>query len=187
MKRVLIIVFTVLSLILFVNVIYYSNFYKKQINYITNLLDRQVQIVGLSVDNTNLNFLSDLNRISFTDDLVRFFTDPQNERRAIENMKLFYSKYQDFITGIRIFDNKKNEFTLRKDEEWLDQKFITNLQNEIVNPEGLFFNNKRYNISFLFFPIMRLWATLLYQLISRNISMHYSLSSTLLTTSGSGC
>jgi len=144
MKRVLIIVFTVLSLILFVNVIYYSNFYKKQINYITNLLDRQVQIVGLSVDNTNLNFLSDLNRISFTDDLVRFFTDPQNERRAIENMKLFYSKYQDFITGIRIFDNKKNEYTLRKDEEWLDQKFITNLQNEIVNPEGLFFNNKRY-------------------------------------------
>ncbi|MBN2633714.1 MAG: response regulator [Bacteroidales bacterium] len=144
MKRVFTIVFSVLFIIIFLNVIYYYNFYKKQINYITNLLDRQVQIVGLSVDNTNLNFLSDLNRISFTDDLVKFFTNQENETRAIENMKLFYSKYQDFITGMRIFDNRKNEYTLRKDEDWLDQKFTTNLQNEIISPEGLFFNNRRF-------------------------------------------
>jgi signal transduction histidine kinase/CheY-like chemotaxis protein len=144
MKKLFAIVFSVLFLILLVNFVYYRNLYSKQVDYITTLLNRQVQIAGLAVDNTNLNFLSDLNRISFTDDLVKFFTDPANEHRAKENMKLFYSKYQDFITGIRIFDNKRNEYTLKKDEDWLDQKFFTNVQNEIITPEGLFFNNRKY-------------------------------------------
>ena len=32
-------------------------------------------------------------------------------------MKLFFSKYQDFVTGIKLYDNNKNEFTLKKDDE----------------------------------------------------------------------
>ena len=38
-------------------------------------------------------------------------------------MKKFFSKYQDFVTGIKLYDNNKNEFTLKKDEsdEWLEQ------------------------------------------------------------------
>ena len=28
-------------------------------------------------------------------------------------MKLFFSKYQEFVTGIKFYDNNKNEFTLK--------------------------------------------------------------------------
>lgn len=145
MRKLLITVYAAFFVILIANFFYYRSLYNKQITYITNLLDRQVQIVGLSVDNDNLNFISDLNKISYTDDLVRFFSDPEYENRAKENMKLFYSKYQDLITGIKVYDNKKNEYTLKKEEDWLDQKFITYLQNEIIFPEILAFENKRYN------------------------------------------
>ena len=91
-----------------------------------NCLTRQVQIVGLSVDNTNNGFISDLNQISFSKDLALFFTNPENQYRAKERMKLFFSKYQDFVTGIKLYDNNKNEFTLKKDtesenSEWLEQ------------------------------------------------------------------
>ena len=55
------------------NFFYYKNLYNKQINYIIELLDRQVQIVGLSVDSTNNNFVSDLNQISFSEDLTQVF------------------------------------------------------------------------------------------------------------------
>jgi len=145
MRKLLITVYAAFFVILIANFFYYRSLYNKQITYITNLLDRQVQIVGLSVDNDNLNFISDLNKISYTDDLVRFFSDPAYENRAKENMKLFYSKYQDLITGIKVYDNKKNEYTLKKEEDWLDQKFITYLQNEIIFPEILAYENKRYN------------------------------------------
>lgn len=145
MKKLLITVYAAFFVILIANFFYYRSLYNKQITYITTLLDRQVQIVGLSVDNANFDFISDLNKISYTDDLVKFFSDPEYENRAKENMKLFYSKYQGLITGIKVYDNKKNEYTLKKEEDWLDQKFTTYQQNEIIFPEVLSFENKRYN------------------------------------------
>ena len=39
------------------NYFYYKNLYNKQISYIIELLDRQVQIVGLSVDTYNIMLL----------------------------------------------------------------------------------------------------------------------------------
>jgi len=152
MKKLFIAVYAAFAVILITNFFYYRSLYEKQINYIASLLDRQVQIVGLSVDNANFSFTSDLNKISVTDDLVKFFTYPENENRAKENMKLFYSKYQDLITGIRVYDNNKNEYTLNKEEDWLDQKFKTYQQNEIIFPEKLTYENKRFNY---FLPLYR--------------------------------
>jgi hypothetical protein len=103
--------------------------YNKQISYIVELLDRQVQIVGLAVDSTNNGFISDFNRINFSEDedLGLFFTYPENQARIKEKMKSFFTKYKEFVVGIRLYDNNKNEFTLKRDndsEEWLEQLFI---------------------------------------------------------------
>ena len=96
MKKVLILVYLAFLVIIITNFIYYKNLYNRQINYIVELLDRQVQIVGLTVDSTNNDFLSDLNKISFDEDLELFFNNTDNQYRAMERMKLFFSKYQDF-------------------------------------------------------------------------------------------
>ena len=114
MKKILIMVYTAFLVIMLANYIYYRNLYKRQINYIVALLDRQVQIVGLAVDGTNNSFLSDLNEISYSEDLAMFFKNPDNQYRAIDKMKLFYSKYENFIIGIKLFDNNKNEYTIKK-------------------------------------------------------------------------
>jgi signal transduction histidine kinase/CheY-like chemotaxis protein len=146
MKKLLIAVYSAFFVILIVNFFYYRSLYNKQINYITTLLDRQVQIVGLSVDDANLNFISDLTKSNNAEDLNNFFTDPAGRTRAIENMKLFYSNYQNFITSIKLYDNKRNEYTLKKEmDTWLDQSFITYIQNEIIYPEQPVYENKRYN------------------------------------------
>jgi signal transduction histidine kinase/CheY-like chemotaxis protein len=146
MKKLLIIVYSAFLIILLANFFYYRDLYNKQIDYITTLLDRQVQIVGLAVDDANNNFTSDLTKISHPDDLLNFFTDQSVQKRVEENLKLFYSKYQDLITGIKLYDNKRNAYTLKKDEDtWLPLTFITNVQSELVYPEKLTFDNKRYN------------------------------------------
>ena len=101
MRRILIIVYSAFLMIMLVNYFYYKNLYNNQINYIIELLDRQVQIVGLSVDSTNNGFLKRSKPDNFDEDLDTFFTNPENQYRAKEKMKLFFSKYQDFVTGIK--------------------------------------------------------------------------------------
>ena len=142
MRRVIILVYSAFILIMLINYFYYKNLYQKQISYIVELLDRQDQIVGLEVDSTNNNFVSDLTQINFSQDLTRFF-DKSNEDvkyRAIEELKLFFSKYKDFVTKIRIYDNHLNEFTLSKDEiknVWIPGEYTALDQREIVAMEKL--------------------------------------------------
>jgi len=155
MKRPLIIVYSAVVIILLMNYLYYKSLYNKQINYIIELLDRQVQIVGLSVDNTNNGFLSDLNRISFDEDLQLFFVNKDNQYRATERMKLFFSKYQEFVTGMKLYDNNRNEFTLKQDtetREWLEQTFILHRQAEIFSMEKLTEENKKFDY---YLPLIR--------------------------------
>lgn len=149
MKRLFIIVWSVVAIIALGNYFFYRSLYTRQINYIIELLDRQVQIVGLQVDETNNWFLSDLNQINNDEELTNFFDDPVNQRLAIEKMKLFYSKYQNFIIGMKYYDNSRHQFTLKQDAEtgeWLEsQPYLTQGQTEIFDREKLAMENKRYN------------------------------------------
>lgn len=148
MRRILILVYSAVLIIMITNYIYYKRMYNKQIDYIIELLDRQVQIVGLSVDSTNNGFVSDFNQINFSEDLSHFFTNPGNQALTIEKMKSFFTKYKEFVTGIRLFDNNKNEFTLKKDndtQEWLEQPFILHVQTAIDTIEKLVQENRKYN------------------------------------------
>jgi len=148
MKKLLIFVYTAFVLILLANFFYYRSLYNKQINYITALLDRQVQIVGLSIDGTNNYFTSDLNQIILSGDLKSFFADKEKRYLVTEKMKLFYSKYKDFVTGIKIYDHNRNEYTLKKDEigDWLDQPpYVLHVQGEIIDREKLTEENKKFN------------------------------------------
>lgn len=128
MRRVLILAYSAFAVIMLANYFYYKNLYQKQITYIVQLLDRQVQIVGLEVDSTNNTFVSDLTKINFSQDLSRYFdkSRPEINYRVTEQIKLFYSKYKDFVTKIRVYDNNLHEFTLSMDEigEWMPNEYI---------------------------------------------------------------
>ncbi len=150
MRKVLIIVYSAFLMIILLNYIYYKNLYTKQIHYISEILDRQVQLVGLSVDNTNNTFSSDLNQIMFDGDLNSFFSNSEDQYRTKEKMKLFFAKYQDFVTGLKVFDNNKHEFTLKKNDpesgtgEWLESSYILREQGEMSEREELLLSNHKY-------------------------------------------
>jgi signal transduction histidine kinase len=155
MRKVLIIVITAVMIIITGNLFYYRSLYYKQIDYIIKLLDRQVQIVGLSVDEANNNFVSDLNQTIFSEEISRFFSDPDKRIRTVDRMKLFFSKYEDLVTGIKLYDNNKNEFTLKKDEtgnSWLEQTFVLHVQGEIIARDALIRTNRNYEY---FLPVLK--------------------------------
>jgi Signal transduction histidine kinase len=155
MKKLLIFVYTAFIVIMLANFFYYKSLYDKQINYITALLDRQVQIVGLSVDGTNNYFTSDLNEIIIASDLETFFKDNETQYRVKEKMKLFFTKYQEFVTSIKIFDNQRNEFALKKDEmgDWLEQPpYVLHVQGEIKQKEVLVEEDRKFDY---YLPVLK--------------------------------
>ncbi len=155
MRRILVLVYSAFLIIMLANYFYYRSLYDKQISYITELLDRQVQIIGISVDNTNNSFFSDLNQAIFSTDPSQFFNDQKVRYTITENMKLFFSKYQDFITGIKYYDKNKNEFTLKKDTEppgeWLENSYTLHSQSEILTMEKLVMENNNF---YYFLPVL---------------------------------
>ena len=107
MRRVIILTYSAFLIIMLANFFYYNNLYKTQIKYISELLDRQVQIVGIEVDNTNNEFDHDLQKLNYdyVQDLPRFFENPSPDLklRVTEALKLFYSKYKDFVFNMRVY------------------------------------------------------------------------------------
>ena len=153
MKKILIIIYSAFVIIVLANIIYYKSLYNKQIEYITTLLDHQVQLTGITVDDINNTFTSDLSEIGYLEDLGSFFSDQNYKQRAIEKIRFFYSKYQDFITGIKIFDDKKNEFTLKiEDGEWLEQQFVLHIMNDIFSRDTLLKVNRNFEY---YLPIIK--------------------------------
>ncbi|MCX6259854.1 MAG: hypothetical protein NTY95_03325, partial [Bacteroidia bacterium] len=155
MRKILIIVISAFMIIIVSNFFYYKGLYNKQIDYRAKLLDRQVQAVGLSVDSTNNGFVSDLNQIIFSNDILLFFSDSESGTRTIDRMKLFFSRYSDLVTGIKFYDNNKNEFTLKKDEtgiNWLEQTFVLHVQGEIKSRELLIKEGRIYGY---YLPVLK--------------------------------
>jgi signal transduction histidine kinase/CheY-like chemotaxis protein len=150
-RRVITLVYSAFLVILLINYFYYNSLYKNQINYIIELLNRQVQIVGIEVDSTNNSFSNDLNKISFSQsqDPTRFF-DKKNaafQYPIIESLKNFFSKYSDFVTKIRLYDNNLNEYTLSKDEEkneFIENTFIA-LDQKPIRKEFLLDSADEFN------------------------------------------
>ena len=155
MRRILIIVISAFMIIIVANYFYYKGLYNKQIDYRVTLLDRQVQAVGLSVDSTNNGFAGDLSQIVFSNDISLFFSEPESRTRTIDRMKLFFSRYGNLVTGIKFYDNNKNEFTLKKDEtgiNWLEQTFVLHVQREIKERELLIREGRNYGY---YLPVLK--------------------------------
>jgi signal transduction histidine kinase/CheY-like chemotaxis protein len=152
MRRVFILVYSAFLVIMLINFFFYKSLYNKQIDYIKGLLSRQVQIVGIEVDSINNDFGSDLAGINFSPsiDLTRFFdkSKPEAHVRSIDQLKLFFSKYKDLISKIRLYDNNLNEYTLFKDEEknvFIDGEFIALDQRPLIMRDSLEQSNGEFS------------------------------------------
>jgi signal transduction histidine kinase/CheY-like chemotaxis protein len=154
-KRISLIAFSAFFLIMLVTAIFYLSLYRNQIEYSNKILDRQVMIAGSDIDNTSMYIVSDLTEIDFSDDISSFFTDPVVNERVRERMKLYYSKYEDIIAGLMLYNNMGDVYTLFKDEErnsWLDGTYRAQNVPEIYDVERLEADRDRYKY---YLPVLK--------------------------------
>jgi signal transduction histidine kinase/CheY-like chemotaxis protein len=140
MKKITIIAYSAFLLIMLINLVFYNSLYNNQIEYSVKLLDRQARIVGSDIDNTSMYIVSDLTEINFSDDISLFFSDDQVNERAKGKIKLYYSRYEEIIVGIMLYNNAGDVYTLFKDEErnsWLDGSYRAQSLPRIYTSETL--------------------------------------------------
>jgi len=147
MKKISIIAFSAFFLLMLITAIFYISLYRNQIEYSNKILDRQVMIVGSDIDNTSMYILSDLNEIDFSDDIPQFFADQAVNEQAREKMKLYYSRYEDIVVGLMLYNTEGDVYTLFKDEErnsWLDGSYRAQTVPRIYTIEQLETERDRY-------------------------------------------
>jgi len=140
MKKITIIAYSAFLLIMVVNILFYRSLYRNQLEYSVKMLDRQVRIVGTDIDNTSMYLISDLTEIDFSDDITLFFADKNVNERAREKMKLYYSRYENVIVSLMLYNNAGDVYTLFKDEEknsWLDGSYRAQTLPDISEREKI--------------------------------------------------
>ncbi len=146
MKKIYILIPLVIIIIIASNIYYYLNIYQLQVNFQKNFLLKQTQISGYEIEKTGQDFLSDLNFILFSENISNFFADPGAREEVSRKIEIFYTKYQNLITGITLYDSQHNAFTFYKDNKnkHISNTFVTRKQKDLLSREQIRFENGRY-------------------------------------------
>ncbi len=155
MKRTSLAAFSAFALLMLITVLFYLSLYRNQIEYSNKLLDRQVMIAGSDIDNTSMYIVSDLTEIDFSDDITLFFSDEDVNGRAKEKMKLYYSRYEEIVVGLMLYNTDGDVYTLFKDEErnlWLDGSYMAQTVPDIHLTEKLEQDRDRYKY---YLPVLK--------------------------------
>ena len=146
MKKINILVPLIIIIVIISNVYYFLNTYHLQVDFQKNFLLKQTQISGYEIEKTGQDFLSDLNFILFSENINRFFTDPVAREEVSRKIEIFYTKYQNLITGISLYDNQRHAFTFYKDgkNKRISNIFITREQKQLVGRDQIRYENGKY-------------------------------------------
>lgn len=133
MKRVHFLLVVIILLILSVNLYLYFDTYRQQIEFQKNFLINQTQICSYEIETTVDNFQNELNYILFSENISQFFTQPEVAQNATKKFELIYTKYQDLVVNILLYDNRRNVFSLFRDskKDILTDNFISHVQKDI--------------------------------------------------------
>ncbi len=107
----------ILFIILALNGLTIYNINKRYVDFLTETLLMQSQQCGEYMENTLLQFSSDINQELDRYTYSEIFGNPGKFREATQSLRLFYTKYRDLITNISVYDDKKNFYSLYLDTE----------------------------------------------------------------------
>ncbi|MGC9470377.1 MAG: response regulator [Bacteroidales bacterium] len=117
MRKIYISISLVITTILVVNLYYYFDIYRQQIDFQKNFLINQTQICSYEIEKRADDFENELNYVLFSEDFSRFFSDPAIRESGIQKLELLYANYSTLVNNILVYDNRQNVASLYKDME----------------------------------------------------------------------
>ena len=108
-KEFFLILFSVF-LFVAVNTIFYFQILNRQLDFQTELLTRQTQICGNTIEQEGQMFENELNSIPYQNDFTRLFTDEEIKQSGSVNLQKLYTGYSELIDKITVYDNFNNVY-----------------------------------------------------------------------------
>jgi CheY-like chemotaxis protein/signal transduction histidine kinase len=133
--------FILLSVFLFiaVNTIFYFQILNRQLDFQTDLLSRQAQICGNTIEQEGLQFEYELHSIPYQDDFTRLFTDQEIRQRGSVNLQKLYAGYSQLINKITVYDNHNNVYSLILDakNKFVSDYYVSQRQTPLYEKDHL--------------------------------------------------
>lgn len=147
MRKVYLAISLVITTILVVNIYYYFDIFRQQIDFQKNFLINQTQICSYEIEKRGYDFENDLNAILYSEDLSRFFSNRVVMDAGTKKLEILYSNYSTLISSILLYDNHKNVLNLYKDSKnnIYPDYFTTNTQKELKLREEISHKNGKYS------------------------------------------
>lgn len=139
MKKIYVLVASVLIAVICANIFYGLRIYKQQLGFHTDMLMNQTQICGWEIEQSGYEFENEINYIVFSSEISKFFEDKDAIELKVKKLELFYFKYQNLIKNIQIIDNNKNVYSLFKDKtnHFITDYYISQRQKPLVDREKI--------------------------------------------------
>lgn len=133
MRKIYFTVFGLILIFIIACIYFYSITFRQQTEFQKDFLLKQTQLCGYEIEQTGIEFSSDLNKILFSEDISQFFENDEIKSRSILDIELFYEKYNELINGIELYDRKGNVFYDYKNSKgnFIRDEFVAQKQGEI--------------------------------------------------------
>ncbi len=139
MRRIYLLLFAIITVLVVANIFYYLNIYKQQVNFQKNILMKQTEICSWEVEQHISGFMNEMNFILFTEDISRFFTNSEIKSSGTRKIETFFLKYKELITTISLYDDQKNVFNIFKDRNNnpVTDIYVSREQNDLFEKENI--------------------------------------------------
>lgn len=146
MRRLYLLLISTILILIAANVYYYLSIYRQQVSFQKNILTRQTEICSWEIEQHISNLVNEINYILFTEDITRFFNDPGVMESSSRKIEVFFSKYGRLITSISVIDNRKNVYTISKDQDdfLVTDRYVSRTQRELHEQETLDDHQREY-------------------------------------------
>jgi PAS domain S-box-containing protein len=154
MKKIYYLVIVIIGVVILANIYYFIDIYKSQIKFQRELVTRQVQLCGSRIEQVGNEFENEINYILFSDDIAGLFSKEDFRERGTKKLENFYSKYQNLITNIRIYDSRSNVLNLTKDikNQFYTDFYSTHKQKELISKDQVEFQK---NVFKFYLPVYK--------------------------------
>lgn len=137
MRHLYLLLISTILVLIAANVYYYLSIYRQQVSFQKNILTRQTEICSWEIEQHISNLVNEINYILFTEDITRFYNDPEVMESSSSKIEVFFSKYGRLVTSISVMDNRKNVYTTSKDQDnnLVTDIYVSRTQRELHDRE----------------------------------------------------
>jgi len=176
MKRNYLIITIVIFVIIGFNLFFFNLIKKSQIDFQKKILIQQTELCGSYLEQFISEYESDLNRIIFKHihDIHSIFSNNKIMERINNDLKSFYSKYQQLVSNISVYDtkNKYLGIYLNDHNEFVIDTFSRQKTNQLQPKDIIIERNGVYYNYFPFFKNDQLKGNIVVQMNLRKYLDH---------------